>query len=68
MLPDALKADYVAEDGDGEMAVLTSRRTTLEWVMRRYVETLAGVTIVPEAVVQGLLIDKGRQRPAEGRW
>ena len=59
MLPDGLKADYVAEEGDSDMAVLTSRRTTLEWVMRRYVETLAGVTIVSEAVVQGLLIDKG---------
>ena len=59
MLPDALKADYVAEEGDGDMAVLTSRRTTLEWVMRRYVETLPGVTILSEAVVQGLLTEKG---------
>jgi len=59
MLPDALKADYVAEDGDGDMAVLTSRRTTLEWVMRRYVETLPGVSIVSEAVVLGLLTEKG---------
>ena len=59
MLPDGLKADYVAEDGDSEMAVLTSRRTTLEWVMRRYVETLPGVTIVSEAVVLGLLTETG---------
>jgi 2-polyprenyl-6-methoxyphenol hydroxylase-like FAD-dependent oxidoreductase len=59
MLPDGLKADYVAEEGDSEMAVLTSRRTTLEWVMRRYVETLPGVSIVSEAVVLGLLTEKG---------
>ncbi len=59
MLPDGLKADYVPEDGDCDMAVLTSRRTTLEWVMRRYVETLPGVTIVSDALVESLLIEKG---------
>src|SRR5580693_5726712 len=63
MLPDALRADYRAEPGDEEMVVLTSRRTTLELVMRRYVETLAGVTIVPEAVVRSLVIEAD----AEGR-
>jgi len=59
MLPDALRAGYRAEPGDDEMVVLTSRRTTLELVMRRYVETLAGVTIVPEAVVHGLTLETG---------
>ena len=59
MLPDALRGDYQAEPGDEAMVVLTSRRTTLELVMRRYVETLAGVTIVPEAVVRGLTIETG---------
>src|ERR1700679_1785959 len=57
MLPDALRADYQAEPGDEQMVILTSRRTTLELVMRRYVETLAGVTIVPEAVVHGLTLE-----------
>jgi 2-polyprenyl-6-methoxyphenol hydroxylase-like FAD-dependent oxidoreductase len=63
MLPDALRAGYRAEPGDEDMVVLTSRRTTLELVMRRYVETLAGVTIVPEALVHGLTLETG----AEGR-
>jgi 2-polyprenyl-6-methoxyphenol hydroxylase-like FAD-dependent oxidoreductase len=59
MLPEAMRADYEAEPGDGEMVILTSRRTTLELVMRRYVETLAGVAIVPEAMVRGLTIASG---------
>jgi 2-polyprenyl-6-methoxyphenol hydroxylase-like FAD-dependent oxidoreductase len=59
MLPDALRADYEPEPGDEELVVLTSRRTTLELVMRRYVETLADVTILPETVVHGLTIETG---------
>jgi 2-polyprenyl-6-methoxyphenol hydroxylase-like FAD-dependent oxidoreductase len=59
MLPEAVRASYVPEPGDEDMAVLTSRRTTLELVMRRYVETLPGVTIVPEAIVRGLIIETG---------
>jgi 2-polyprenyl-6-methoxyphenol hydroxylase-like FAD-dependent oxidoreductase len=57
MLPDALRAEYQPEPGDERMVILTSRRTTLELVMRRYVETLPGVTVVPEAMVRGLTID-----------
>jgi len=59
MLPDALRQGYQAEPGDEQMVILTSRRTTLELVMRRYVETLEGVTIVPEAVVKGLTLETG---------
>jgi len=59
MLPDALRGDYLAEPGDEAMVVLTSRRTTLELVMRRYVETLPGVAIVPETVVRGLTLESG---------
>jgi 2-polyprenyl-6-methoxyphenol hydroxylase-like FAD-dependent oxidoreductase len=58
MLPEAIRKDYEPALGDEEMAVLTSRRTTLELIMRRYVETLPGVTIVPEAMVRGLTIEK----------
>jgi 2-polyprenyl-6-methoxyphenol hydroxylase-like FAD-dependent oxidoreductase len=57
MLPDDLRGDYIPQPGDDEMVVLTSRRTTLELVMRRYVETLAGVVIVPEAVVRGVTLE-----------
>ena len=59
MLPAALKADYRPEPGDEDMAVLTSRRTTLERVIRGYVETLPNATIVGEAFVRGLIIEKG---------
>ena len=57
MLPDDLRATYVPQPGDEDMAVLTSRRTTLEMVMRRYVETLDGVAIVAEAVVRALTLE-----------
>ncbi len=57
MLPDGLKADYAPRPGDQDMAVLTSRRTTLELVMRRYVERLPGVTITPGVTVNGLILD-----------
>lgn len=45
MLPPRLRAQYVATHGDADLTILTSRRTTLELVMRRYVERMAGVTI-----------------------
>jgi 2-polyprenyl-6-methoxyphenol hydroxylase-like FAD-dependent oxidoreductase len=57
MLPQALKADYRPQPGDADMAVLTSRRTTLEWVMRGYVEALDNVSIVNAATVRGLIVE-----------
>ena len=57
MLPDGLKADYAPQPGDRDMAVLTSRRTTFEIVMRRYVEGLPGVKIVSGAIVRGLILE-----------
>ena len=57
MLPDGLKAAYAPAPGDQDMAVLTSRRTTLELVMRRYVEQLPGVTIRSGAIVRGLILE-----------
>ena len=57
MLPDALKTDYQPAPGDADMAVLTSRRTTLELVMRRYVEGLANVTVHSGAFVREAIID-----------
>ena len=67
MLPDGLKAAYAPQPGDQDMAVLTSRRTTLELVIRRYVEHLAGVSITPQATVRGLILetlDAGQLRVA----
>lgn len=57
MLPDALKASYAPEPGDQDMAVLTSRRTTLELVMRRYVEQLPGVSVISEVFVRELMLE-----------
>ncbi len=44
---------------DSDLAILTSRRTTLELVMRRYVEQLPGVTIRSETFVKDLRITPG---------
>ena len=63
MLPEALRARYSPKPGDQDMAVLTSRRTTLEWVIRRYVEDLPGVRIQTGAFVRDLSLE----RPGDGR-
>jgi len=53
------KAKYVPAPIDRDLAILTSRRTTLELVMRRYAEGLPGVTMRPETFVKGLKIEAG---------
>ena len=44
---------------DKDLAILTSRRTTLELVMRRYAEALPGVTFRPSTFVKDLLVAPG---------
>jgi 2-polyprenyl-6-methoxyphenol hydroxylase-like FAD-dependent oxidoreductase len=56
-LPARLREAYRAKPGDADLAVLTSRRTTLELVMRRYVEGLAGVSVLSDAFVRELTIE-----------
>ncbi len=58
-LTDIHKRTYVADPVDRDLAVLTSRRTTLELVMRRYVERQANVTIRSGAFVKELRIAPG---------
>ena len=53
------KATYVPEPIDGDLAILTSRRTTLELVMRRYAEQLPGVSLRPGTFVTGLMVTPG---------
>ncbi|PZQ58956.1 MAG: FAD-dependent oxidoreductase [Phenylobacterium zucineum] len=53
------KLSYVPAPIDGDLAILTSRRTTLELVMRRYAEGLPGVTMRPQTFVKGLKIEPG---------
>ncbi|MDO8294872.1 MAG: FAD-dependent oxidoreductase, partial [Caulobacter sp.] len=59
MLSDELKKGYRPEPMDRDFVVLTSRRTTLELVMRRYVERLANVEIRSGVFVTGLKLEAG---------
>ena len=58
MLWPSQKATYVPKPVDAEFTLLTSRRTTLELVMRRYVESLPNVTIRSGAMVRKLLTER----------
>ena len=59
MLTDEHKLTYTATPEDADFVILTSRRTTLELVIRRYVEHLPGVTIRSEAFVSELVTTSG---------
>ncbi|CAN1563768.1 UbiH 2-polyprenyl-6-methoxyphenol hydroxylase and related FAD-dependent oxidoreductases [Caulobacteraceae bacterium] len=63
-LPAASRDRYRPEPGDEILTVITSRRTTLEMVIRRYVERMPGVTIHSNVNVTGLLGDLD----ADGRF
>jgi 2-polyprenyl-6-methoxyphenol hydroxylase-like FAD-dependent oxidoreductase len=54
-LPGPLKARYAPAPGDEEMAIIVSRRTTLEMVIRAYVERSPNVNIRSEVFVSGLV-------------
>jgi 2-polyprenyl-6-methoxyphenol hydroxylase-like FAD-dependent oxidoreductase len=62
-LPPALRGNYRPAEGDRDMAFLFSRRTTLEHVMRAYVETLPGVRFVTGAIVRRLILDRAQTTP-----
>jgi len=57
-LPETIKAHYVPEPEDEEMAIIVSRRTTMELVIRAYVEAAPNVTIRSNAFVSGLISDR----------
>lgn len=63
-LPVASRDRYRPAPGDEILTVLTSRRTTLELVIRRYVERMPGVTLRGDVNVTGLL----GNLDAEGRF
>lgn len=66
-LPPPLRGHYVPSPGDEDMALLFSRRTTLELVMRRYAARLPGVRFVTDAGVRGILAHRdGCALVAEG--
>ena len=56
-LPPTLRDRYAPAPGDEDLAILFSRRTTLELVMRRYASRLPGVTFLDNAGVRGLITD-----------
>lgn len=58
MLTERQRRAYRAEATDADLTLITSRRTTLELVMRRYVETLPNVTIRSGFFVRRLLTAK----------
>ena len=59
MLSDVHRRTYKPEPIDAELVILTSRRTTLELVIRRYVEQLPGVEIRSNCFVAALLSEPG---------
>jgi len=62
-----LKHHYRPEPGDEDLSLLFCRRTTLEFVLRRYVERLPGVRVMPQVVVRGLTASRqGDQLAVKG--
>lgn len=58
MLSELQRAKYVPTEEDAELTIITSRRTTLELVMRRYVEKLPNVSIRSGLFVRRLITTK----------
>lgn len=58
MLTESQRARYAPQPVDADLTIITSRRTTLELAMRRYVETLGNVTIRSGFHVRTLLTRK----------
>lgn len=50
-----LRGRYRREPGDEDMSFLFSRRTTLELTMRRYAQTLPGVSFLTSAGIRGIV-------------
>lgn len=61
MLTDVHRQDYRPQPADRDFVVLTSRRTTLELVIRRYVERYPNVRIDSETFVRRLLTQRDPQ-------
>ena len=65
-LPHTLREKYQPVPGDEDMVFLSSRRTTLEYVIRQFAEKEAGATFLCERTVQGLLFDQDDPRKVIG--
>ncbi len=62
-LPLRLRDRYVPEEHDRDLTFLFSRRTTLEHVMRAYVEMLPGVRLLTDAIVRRPILDRSGATP-----
>jgi 2-polyprenyl-6-methoxyphenol hydroxylase-like FAD-dependent oxidoreductase len=58
MLTERQRGSYRPQPSDADLTLITSRRTTLELVMRRYVETLPNVTIRSGVFVRNLITER----------
>ncbi len=56
-LPPGLLASYVPAPEDADLSFVSSRRVTLELVLRRYVAAMASVEIISGCIVRELLYD-----------
>ncbi|MBU6371507.1 MAG: FAD-dependent oxidoreductase [Alphaproteobacteria bacterium] len=59
MLTDLQRPRYTPAPEDADLTIITSRRTTLELAMRRYVQSLPNVTIETGLLVRRLVTQKG---------
>lgn len=55
--------DFTPRKDDADLAFLFSRRTTLEYVIRAYVETLPNVRVLTSAIVRELFLDRSGATP-----
>jgi 2-polyprenyl-6-methoxyphenol hydroxylase-like FAD-dependent oxidoreductase len=62
----SLIPDAVLLPEDDQITLIACRRITFEWVLRRHVEALPGVTIATGARVRGLLAHGGRPLRVRG--
>jgi flavin-dependent dehydrogenase len=61
-VPKTLKDEYVPAPGDDDLTILFSRRTTFEFLIRKFAERRAGVTFRTNAAVKGLLTERREGR------
>lgn len=62
-LPESLLRNYAPEPADADLSFISSRRVTLETVMRRHIGAMANVEILTGRKVRGLMTESGSTPP-----
>lgn len=57
-VPKSLKDEYAPKASDADLTILFSRRTTFEFLIRKYAERRAGVTFRTDTAVKGLTAER----------